>query len=397
MARGGKPEGQWRGKGLGELNRSAQLIDRARTETGLNDFGDDGFREGLDILVAAIDAEARFNAMGTAAFDAQIVDHLSCRLQVEHWYARYPEIDDEQIIAPLIGLGLPRTGSTALGCLLGEDPAARSLLTWEVMQPCPPPGFAPESVAPRLAKAEAAMERRARVFPRMVQMLPSTATSPSECQSFMAMDFKSQLFQAFAHIPTYVDWLYHRANLVPTYDYVKRVLKLLQWRSPPAPWRLKNPSHSLFIRALDTVFPDARYVMTHRDVASVIPSVADLYFELSSAYSDHAAKRYLGEHAAEFCELGMQRMIAFRDAGHDHRFFDIQFAPFQKDPFPILERLYAFIGEDLSDQARAGMQAWRAATPRDKHGGHHYDPVDFGLDVAALHKRFQFYAARFGV
>lgn len=40
----------------------------------------------------------------------------------------------------------------------------------------------------------------------------------------------SAVFQAFAYIPTYVEWLNHHADLVPTYAYVKRVLKLLQWR-----------------------------------------------------------------------------------------------------------------------------------------------------------------------
>jgi Sulfotransferase family len=379
------------------MNRSGQLIDRACTATGLRNFGDESFREGLDLLVCSIDEEARFNEMGKAAFDGQIVDHLSQRLQVEDWYSRHPEIDEEQIVAPLIGLGLPRTGSTALACLLGEDPAARSLLTWETMRPCPPPGFDPASVVERIALAEDSMERRARLFPRMVQMLPSTATSPSECQTFMAMDFKSQLFQAFAHIPSYVEWLYHRADLVPTYAYVKRILKLLQWRTPQAKWRLKNPSHSLFIGALDQVFPDARYVMTHRDVASVIPSVTDLYFELSSAYSDHTDKHWLGSHAAEFAEIGMKRMIAFRDGGQDARFFDIHFAQFQQDPFPILQQLYGWLGEELTDEAVARMRAWRESTPRDKHGGHSYDPADFGLDAQSLRERFEFYAARFGV
>ncbi len=379
------------------MTRAGQLIDRAREAAGLSDLGEESFREGLDRLILAIDEEARFNDLGKMAFDAQIVDHLSQRLHVEDWYARFPEIDEEQIVAPLIGLGLPRTGSTALGCLLGEDPGARSLLNWETMRPCPPAGFMPESVRERLAHAEASMERRARLFPRMVQMLPSTATSPSECQTFMAMDFKSQIFQAFAHIPSYVDWFYHKADLVPTYSYVKRVLKLLQWKTPQAKWRLKNPSHSLFIGALDQVFPDARYVMTHRDVANVIPSVADLYFELSGAYSDHTDRKWLGQHATEFAELGMRRVIAFRDAANDHRFFDVHFAPIQNDPFPVLERLYAFLGEELTVDAKARMQAWRESTPRDKHGNHSYDPQHFGLDVAALRRRFAFYDQRFGV
>jgi Sulfotransferase family len=379
------------------MARAQTLMNRASSETGLTDFGDPSFSEGLEILVDSADREARFTEMGAAAFDAQIVDHLSSRLQVEDWYRRHPEIDDQQIVAPLIGLGLPRTGSTALSCLLAEDPAARSIRNWEAMAPCPPPELATQDNDPRIARAEASMVRRSQLFPRAKQMLPSTATSPSECQTFMAMDFKSQLFQAFAHIPTYMEWLNHQADLVPTYLYVKRILKLLQWKCPPTRWRLKNPSHSLFIGALDEVFPDAKFWMTHRDVAKVIPSVSDLYLEYSSAFSDDVDKHWLGEITTDFCELAMQRMIKFRDDGNDPRFFDIHFAPFQKDPFPFLQELYDWLGEDLSDEAVTRMRAWREGNARDKHGSHSYHPADFGIDLDALTSRFAFYTSRFGV
>ena len=178
--------------------------------------------------------------------------------------------------------------------------------------------------------------------------------------------------------------------------YLKRVLKLLQWRCPPNRWRLKNPSHSLFIGALDRVFPDARFVMTHRDVASVVPSVADLYYEIRKAYSDDADMLAIGRETSDFCELGMRRMIAFRDAGNEHRFFDIQFAPFQKNPFPILEDLYAFLGEDFTSETRARMEAWRRNTPRDE--GYQRTPMaQFGLNAAKLRQRFRFYSDRFDV
>lgn len=372
-------------------------MERAKAQTSLENFGEDSFREGLERLVAAADAEARFNEMGRFAFDAQIIDHLANRLQVEDWYARHPEIDEQEITAPLIGLGLPRTGSTALSCLLAEDPAVRSIRNWEAMAPCPPPETATEHTDPRIARAEASMVRRDQLFPRMKMMLPSTATSPMECQTFMAQDFKSQLFQAFARIPSYVEWLNYEADLVPTYRHVKRILKLLQWRCPPNRWRLKNPSHSVFIEALDKVFPDARYVMTHRDVASVLPSVADVYYELSQAYSDEVDKVFLARQNADWTELGLRRLMAFRDAGNEHRFFDIHFAPFQKDPFPSLERLYAFLGEPLTPEAVARMKAWRATTPRDKHGAHTYDLAEFGIDLAAVRARFRFYTDRFDV
>lgn len=379
------------------MSRTDQLERQAREDTGLHDFGETSYREGLEMLVASADREARFSAMGAAAFDAQVVGLLCNRLQVEHWYRKHPEIEQQEIVQPLIGLGLPRTGSTALSCLLAEDPAVRCIRNWEAQWPCPPPQTDSQHSDPRIARAEEAMARRNQLFPRMKTMVPSTATTPTECQTLMGFDFRSQLFQASARIPTYVAWLNHEADLVPTYRYVKRVLKLLQWRCPPRRWRLKNPSHSLFIDALDQVFPDARFWMTHRDIGSVLPSVADLYFELHQAFTEQVDKAWLGEVNTEFCELGMHRMMAFRDSGNDQRFFDIHFAPFMRDPFPILEQLYAFLGEELTTDTRARMTAWRNNTPRDKHGEHTYNPADFDIDLAHLRDRFRFYSDRYEV
>src|SRR3546814_7288628 len=90
------------------------LMQRARAASSLDDFGDDSFREGLERLVESADREARLTERGRMGFEMQIVDLLVNRLQVEHWYRLHPEIDQQQIVAPLIGLGLPRTGSTAL-------------------------------------------------------------------------------------------------------------------------------------------------------------------------------------------------------------------------------------------------------------------------------------------
>jgi Sulfotransferase family len=379
------------------MGRVAELLSRAQAASALEDFGEDSFREGLEMLVRSADAEARLSERGRLAFDLQIVDLLTWRLRIEHWYRLHPEIDDQQIVAPLIGLGLPRTGSTALSCLLAEDPAARSIRAWEARFPCPPPESATEVSDPRIAEAQQAMRRREEMFPRMKMMVPSSATSPTECQTFMAYDFKSQLFLPFAHIPSYAQWLIHKADLVPTYRYVKRVLKLLQWHCPPTRWRLKNPGHILFIDALVRVFPDARFWMTHRDVSEVIPSVADLYFEMAQAFSDHVDKPFLGRLNVAMWEVGLRRLAAFRDGGQDHRFFDIHFAPFQRDPFPIIEKLYRFLGEELTEETRARMRAWRENTPRDKHGAHRYEASEFGIDPGLVRQQFRFYSERFNV
>ena len=377
------------------MDRAADLVRRARNATGLEDFGGDSFREGLERLILAVDTEARLTESGAAAFDAQIVHYLSQRLEVEDWYRRHPEIEEQEIVAPLIGLGLPRTGSTALGCLLGEDPAVRSLRCWEASTPCPPPDKETEGTDPRIERTRQSLARRAELFPRMKAMFPSSPTAPTECHGLQALDFKTHLFQAQVQVPSYSEWLNTKVDLVPTYRYVKRVLKLLQWRCPPRRWRLKNPSHIVFIDALNEVFPDARFWMTHRDIAAVVPSSADLYYELARAFSDEIDKTYLGQLNANTWELGMRRLIAFRDAGNEHRFFDIHFGPFQKEPFPIIERLYDFLGEEFTPEARARMEQWRAQTPREKQGEHRYDPTEFGLEATKLRERFRFYSERF--
>jgi hypothetical protein len=379
------------------VTRANALLERARKETGLAHFGEEGFREGLERLVHSADTEAHLTQTGAAVFDLSVLDLLKQRLTIEEWFVRHPEIDEQEIAAPLIGLGLPRTGSTALACMLAEDPAARVMRNWEQMQVCPPPERSTYETDPRIELGREKMRIRNERFPRMKQMVPSSATSPAECQNLMGMDFRSQIFQAMFCVPSYVRWLFREARLVGTYRFVKRVLKLLQWHCPPTNWRLKNPSHILFIDDLNEVFPDARFWMTHRDIGAVVPSVADLYFELHKAFSERIDKVWMGAVNKEFCELGMRRLIAFRDAGNDHRFFDIRFDEFQRDPFPSIEKLYGFLGEELSETARARMAAWRDATPRDKHGVRSLDPADYGLDCDELRARFMFYRKRFGI
>lgn len=384
-------------KVVNSVSRVSELLESARAATGLDNFGGDTFIEGLEILVASADGQARLNERGREMFRAQIVGLLSRRLEIEHWYALHPEIDEQEIVAPLIGLGLPRTGSTALSCLLAEDRSARFIRTWESEAPCPPPEKATELSDPRIAASAQRLKYADQLFPRMKAMLPLSATAPTECQNFMAYDFKSQTFLAIARLPDYTNWLLHKADLVPTYHYVKRVLKLLQWRCPPIRWRLKNPSHTAFINALDTVFPDAHYWMTHRDIGSVMPSVIDLYREMSGPYTDRLDNDYIVRANMEWWELGMQRLIAFRDAGNGHRFFDLHFGSFQNDPLSEIAKLYAFLGEPLTEETRNRMEAWRRDNPANKHGKNSYDPAALGIDMGVLRQRFHFYSEHFGI
>ena len=369
-----------------------ELMDVARAETGLDDFGDDSFREGLEILVRSLRDEAELNEIGEFALRQRVILHLSQRLQIEDWYRRHPEIDDEPIDTPLIGLGLPRTGSTALSFLLGEDPNARSLRRWESAQPCPPPSTV-EGADPRIAQAELEMEMQRQTTPRVLTLVPSTPTGPFECQDMMALDFKSQLFQAFAYVPSYSKFLLD-ADLTSTYLYERRALKLLQWGEPTRPWRLKCPTHLLYLEYLDKAFPDARFVMTHRDPTDVILSVADVYFEVSKMFTDGIDTVYLGELNVEHWSMGMRRALAFRDAGNDERFYDIDFRAMQQDPIGAVRGLYEWLDEPVTAEFEDGMRRWWKQNAESRQEHERPDPATYGLDLDEVRPLFQEYVAR---
>ena len=374
------------------MEHPAALMEAACAQTGLADFGDDSFRDGLDRLVHSLRTEATLNETGKVVLAYLVTNLLAQRLQVEDWYRRHPEIDDEPIVAPLIGLGLPRTGSTALSFLLAEDPCARSLRRWEATNPCPPPSTV-EGPDPRIDLAIAAQAMQDEMAPRLASLVPSTPTGPEECQDLMALSFRSHYFQAFAHVPAYSAWL-RDADLTSTYAYEKRVLKLLQWGTPARPWRLKCPSHLLWLDALDRVFPDARYVMTHRDPTDVIVSVADLYCEVAGQFNDDVDPHEMGRLNVDHWSVAMQRLLAFRDGGADDRFHDMGFRAVQRDPIGEVRNLYAWLGEPMTDEFESGMRRWWEANAARRDGNVHPDASAFGLDLDEVRHCFGAYSAR---
>ncbi|MFG2971089.1 sulfotransferase family protein [Streptomyces sp. NPDC048288] len=373
-----------------------ELLSAAREQTGLDDFGDDSFREGLELLVRDLRDHARLNSTGQRSIPALLVQLLGQRLQIEGWYRRHPEIDDEPVTAPLIGIGLPRTGSTALSFLLAEDPNARSLRRWEANEPCPPPGTV-QGEDPRIETGKAQIAEITRLSPRTLSMVPGSPTGPMECLPLLGLSFASHYFQAFAQVPNYSRWLLHDADLSAAYAYERRVLKLLQWRRPAKPWRLKTPSHLLWLDHLDTAFPDARFVWTHRDPAAVIVSVADLCTEVAGRFSDDVDPKAMGALNVEHWSTGMARALAFREKSEARgadRFHDIDFRAMQQDPVAEVRRLYAWLGEPVTEAFADGMAAWweESAAHRERAG--HPEPAAFGIEPDRIAPLFADYTAR---
>lgn len=70
------------------------LFTSARAQTGLSDFGDPSFRDGLDVLVGAWNHEAKLMPGGMARVAASTVATLVNRLKVEDYLKANPELLD---------------------------------------------------------------------------------------------------------------------------------------------------------------------------------------------------------------------------------------------------------------------------------------------------------------
>jgi hypothetical protein len=169
------------------------------------------------------------------------------------------------------------------------------------------------------------------------------------------------------------------------------VLKLLQWGEPPRPWRLKSPAHVLSLDALDRVFPEARFVMTHRDPTDVMVSVCDVYADLIGVFTDEMDREYVGRLNVGQWSTGMERVLAFRDGGADDRFYDIDFRAMQADPIGEVRGLYAWLGEPVSDAFESGMRRWWEENAENREPSVKASPESFGLDLDEVRPKFADY------
>jgi hypothetical protein len=375
------------------------LLAAARRATGLQDMGDENFREPLRLVLQGLEHEARLTFVGRLAARGDVLGLLTTRLRLEADRARHPEIAAEDVRRPLFIVGLPRTGSTLLHHLLAQDPASRVAQAWEVMAPSPPPAAETYATDPRIAKAARQLEWFDAFTPDFKMIHPLGAQLALECIAIMSPTFLSPRFHTTYHVPTYQEWL-EQQDLGPAYRFHRRFLQQLQWRTPARrQWVLKAPAHLFAFDALLETYPDARIVQTHRDPLTVLASVASLTAVLQRAFTDELDPLEIGHEVSRRWTNGLDRAMRLRRSGRvsPDRFFDVHYHEMIRDPLAVVRRIYAHFDIPLTEAASVAMRRFLAENPKDKHGAHRYSLSAFGLDADDLGRRFKAYREYFGV
>lgn len=371
------------------------LIEQASAETGLRDFGDPTFRDGLDVFVESLRAEAGLNPIGEASAAGQIKGALATRLLVEDWYSSHPELDAERIDRPIFIVGMSRSGTTALSHLLARDPANRSLLGWEAAAPVPPPQAATYRTDPRFEAAKAdEFGTLHQLNPELVKMHHDPPDMPVECLVPMTPQFVTLSLSLVFPVPSYTRWIMGTDH-GPVYRWHEKVLRLLQSGGVRGRWQLKSPQHAIGLEALIAQYPDARFIVTHRDPATCVASTADMARAFGNTFAYARPGSDYGPLWADLLVAMGDSIVDFRARHGDERFVDVPYRGLTTEPVATVQRLYEELGEPLSDQALAAMREHVGVAVQHRFGKHEYDWADLGLVREELDERFGRYRERF--
>ena len=159
----------------------------------------------------------------------------------------------------------------------------------------------------------------------------------------------------------------------------------------------KAPHHNFHLEAILAAYPDARFVMTHRDPVKAVPSWASLVSTIFPETDSELDLHRLGREVSNHLRVGVEQAIAARARIGEDRFHDVHHREFVADPMGVgaarlrLPRLRAH-ADGGADHRATGRRNRSGA-----QGTHRYTAEQFGLTDAQLRDDYRFYTDHFDV
>jgi hypothetical protein len=372
------------------------FLDLAKSNTNLDDYGDDDFLIPLNILVNSLNTEAKLSDIGRYQAEQSIVTNLEYRLKIQQYVNDHPEVHQQKVERPIFIAGLPRTGTTALLHLLNQDPSNHTLRLWEGRHPLPPPEEATYNSDPRIDIIKQEVELTEEFMPGFSKAHLMEADEPDECYLLFNRNFVSVEYLALFHLPSYAKWLYTQDH-TKAYAYHKLQLQILQ-SNKAGQWVLKSPFHQVGLKAILENYPDATIVQTHRPPVSIVGSGCSFSELLRKQCTTDLDLNIIGKDWMEMLSAYLDRFEVERnelEPQHPNQFVDIDYKDFISDPLTSIRSIYSSAGKELSDEAQAEMTQWLDSNPQGKHGKHVYSLENYGISKADVENLFADYVERY--
>ncbi|MDD2877962.1 MAG: sulfotransferase [Acidiphilium sp.] len=359
---------------------------------------DGAAREGLIRLTEAMARETRLSLFGRVSVRYDLTRLARNAALIDRMHAETPAIGAAPVTAPLFIMGLPRSGTSFLHTLLGYDPDVLVPRVWQTLYPAP----RPRDFVKRTSAAARQTDRQLSIFAGMAPDFPAIhpidADSPQECSEITAHVFQSLRFDTTFRVPSYREWL-DAFGHDAAFAFHKRYLQALQHGVGAKFWALKCPDHTFSIPGILAAYPDARFVVVHRDPVHVFASVAHMTEVLRRPFLRNIDTAEIGQQVTERWIEGARLLVDFDRSGAvpPSRLINLHYDDLTADPVAAVADIYQHFGEALSSHAETGMRAHLAAAPRGGYGRNRYQLADFGINPERLRPDFAPYMEYFGI
>ena len=361
-----------------------EIAAAAVRSTGLDDFGGTAHEEGLRILVDDWTQRSGLTPLGNGWKRSDLKGLLVGRLMAQHGYATHPEHAGLAITRPVFVTGLTRSGTTLMQRLLTADPAHQGLEQWisSLPQPRPPrETWAADPIHAAMAAGFAAFHE---ANPELAGVHYSDADSHEECWRLLQQSGMSLSFESQGYVPAYAEWL-DGQDWVVAYETQRRLLQLIGLNDADRRWVLKNPSHLIGAEAILTVFPDALFVVTHRDPVTCVASSCSLAEISTRGQSGVFVGETIGRTQLDMLAREQAAFAAARATIPADQIVDVDYTDLTGDPVGVVRGIYerfalpwdGAVAEAVDAEHTASRQGPRA--PR-----HSYALSDYGLDEAQV-------------
>lgn len=365
------------------------LHEEAMARTGLSDFGDTAYSEGLGLLVEEVRKSPRGDQIAPR-FHALAIGALTSRLASQAGWAARPDVLGQPVPAPVIITGLPRSGTTILHFLMSVDPQFQWTPRWIGEAPLVRPPRDQWETHPQFRAVHDRLETMFAANPGLRAAHDMGAELADECITVMVQSFVSNTFNSTLPLPGYRRW-WHDADETPSYRRYKDNLRLMGANDPDRTWLLKNPSHTHGMDPLLHVFPDARIVVLHRHPVETIASGASLIWR----NGDYWDKQEVGPIRLDIYARATDHMAQARANHPGAAIFDLHYRDLVTDKIGTVHKIYQHFGLVLSQETEAAMRAFITDNPQGKHGSHDYSSGEFGITDGEVRERFADYIATY--
>ena len=370
----------------------------AMKQTGLSDFGDPYYQEGLRRLLKSAEEDANLHPIGRFTTNDIVTNYLAQRLKLVETRKKEPEIFRQPLHPPLIIIGLARSGTTFLQRMLAMDPTHRALPQWLLMRPFPEKQWKGNDPDPRITKMEQAISIRLPLLHDLDSKHYVRADTPEECIVALGLTFNSLIFPTLLPVYGYGEWYMQQMNTNTTQKYreYRWLLQVFQSLEPEERLILKAPAHTGNLETLWECVPETLVIQTHRDPVACISSVFSLEHTFHLAVSKEIDIPKMTSLILRIYELWLRRNLVFRE-DHPGVIYDVFYDSLVSDPIGTIQGIYNHFGLPWTDKYASLLEEFVQKNPKNKHGKHHYVASDFGWTEAKIAARYQFFSERFGL